>query len=592
MRDPTTPPLEYLRLMLAHAPVGVVSVDREGTITLFEGAALARLGRAPGDMVGRPVRELNEAPWLADDVARALGGERFFHVAEVGDAWLGIDGLPVRDETGEVVAALLFASDLTREKRLESELRQAEHRYRRLRDVAFEGIAIHDGGLLVDVNPSFLQLFGYDAAEEVIGKNVLELAAPESRAIVAANIAAGVEEPYGAIGLRKDGGTFIGELRSYAVAWGDRALRVTAIRELEQQRRLERGYQALAGQLSAVLEHMVEAVVVVDTHGNFTQANHAARKLFGIETVEEMTRVRNGGVEVRRPDGTPIEPGEHVLARALRGEVVENSEEAVRVRGQQRSLRLSAAPIRDPDGRITGAVCVIVDLTAEIAFDHLKDQFLSVAAHELRTPVAVIKSSTQVALEDSHSDEGLKRTLDRIDRGASRIDRIVADLLDASQLQLGRLSLHPAPLDLGALVAEAARDVAESAPQHSLELRCAPVTVDGDGRRLRQVVTQLLRNAIKYSPRGGAVEVSVARDGAEAVVAVHDHGVGIARDRQASVFESFYSAHSGTAHDYGGLGVGLHVAREFVRRHGGRMWFESEEDVGSTFCFALPARPT
>jgi signal transduction histidine kinase len=117
----------------------------------------------------------------------------------------------------------------------------------------------------------------------------------------------------------------------------------------------------------------------------------------------------------------------------------------------------------------------------------------------------------------------------------------------------------------------------------------AHVVVEGNPERLEGVILSLLDNAVRYSPQGGDIDVAlVVREG-EAVVSVRDRGVGIPKDKQAHIFERFYRAHTGTPYDYGGMGVGLYISSEVVRRHGGKMWFESEEGRGSTFYFSLPA---
>jgi signal transduction histidine kinase len=114
------------------------------------------------------------------------------------------------------------------------------------------------------------------------------------------------------------------------------------------------------------------------------------------------------------------------------------------------------------------------------------------------------------------------------------------------------------------------------------------VAVEADREHIEQVLANLIDNALRYSPGGGAVEVTVEGREAEAIVSVTDRGIGIPRERQAWVFQRFYRAHTGTPYDYGGMGIGLHISNEIVRRHGGRMWFESEEGRGSTFHFSLP----
>jgi signal transduction histidine kinase len=114
------------------------------------------------------------------------------------------------------------------------------------------------------------------------------------------------------------------------------------------------------------------------------------------------------------------------------------------------------------------------------------------------------------------------------------------------------------------------------------------VTVEADQTRIEQVINQLLKNAVTYSPQGGDIEVSLINSDSEAILSVTDHGIGIPKNRQARIFERLYRAHMDTPYDYGGLGVGLFIAREIIHAHGGRIWFTSEPGQGSTFFFAIP----
>ena len=128
-------------------------------------------------------------------------------------------------------------------------------------------------------------------------------------------------------------------------------------------------------------------------------------------------------------------------------------------------------------------------------------------------------------------------------------------------------------------------------PKHRIRVvRATPVVVQGDRDRLQDMTMQLLENAVKYSPGGGDIDVAVDLLNDEATVSVTDHGVGIPRAKQARIFERFYRAHTGTPYDYGGMGVGLYIAKEIIQDHGGRMWFDSEEGHGSTFRFSLPVK--
>jgi signal transduction histidine kinase len=152
------------------------------------------------------------------------------------------------------------------------------------------------------------------------------------------------------------------------------------------------------------------------------------------------------------------------------------------------------------------------------------------------------------------------------------------------------MTLARRPTNLGELVGRIVDEMRGVSSRHTLVIRRADaIVISVDPDRIEQVLTNLLANAIKYAPNGGPIEIVSRLEPDAAVVSVSDHGIGIPREKQARIFERFYRAHTGTAYEHSSsLGVGLYLSREFVLRHGGKMWFESEEGVGSTFSFSLP----
>jgi signal transduction histidine kinase len=226
----------------------------------------------------------------------------------------------------------------------------------------------------------------------------------------------------------------------------------------------------------------------------------------------------------------------------------------------------------------------------------VRDEFLSTAAHELKTPVAIIKGYAQLLrrrLPPQQSGRD-KRALDALDAECDRINRLVQDFLDVSLAEEGRFELRRERHDLADVVAAVVEQMQATTSTHRLSLlERRRSVIDIDKGRVEQVLVNLLGNAIKYSPLGGEISVRVAvgagpAGAAEAVVSVRDSGIGIPLDKQGRVFERFYRAHAGTAHEYGGMGIGLHLSRSIMLLHGGRIWFESEDGRGSTFSFSLP----
>jgi len=217
----------------------------------------------------------------------------------------------------------------------------------------------------------------------------------------------------------------------------------------------------------------------------------------------------------------------------------------------------------------------------------LRDEFIGVASHELRTPLTVIKAYAQWLLT-RETDQEKRRVLQTMVRHTNRIDELLREMLTVSELRAGRVEQHRQRTDLAALVPEVVTAMQTLSEKHRLLFRSAgPAPVDADRNQIEVVLTNLIDNAIRYSPQGGEVEVTVTKDAGWAAVAVQDHGMGIPEEKQRHVFEPFFQIQPAIA-GFGGLGLGLYISKEIVTRHGGRIWFESTEGQGSTFCFSLP----
>jgi signal transduction histidine kinase len=222
----------------------------------------------------------------------------------------------------------------------------------------------------------------------------------------------------------------------------------------------------------------------------------------------------------------------------------------------------------------------------------LKDEFLSIASHELRTPVTSIKGYTQLAKtlireqDLNTSEEYLDIALDQIDR----MSRLILELLDVSRIETGRLEIRREPILWTAFVRDLVHrhHTAVSDRRFHLNLPDSKALVTGDRDRLEQVLGNLLENAVKYSPEGSEIYVSVEDRGDQIVTSVCDRGIGIPKDELAQVFERFHRGRQVSSTNYGGLGLGLYIAKQIVDRHGGSIWVESKEGSGTTFFFALP----
>jgi PAS domain S-box-containing protein len=225
----------------------------------------------------------------------------------------------------------------------------------------------------------------------------------------------------------------------------------------------------------------------------------------------------------------------------------------------------------------------------------LKDEFLSIASHELRTPVTSIKGYTQLAktlIRENDlrtSEEYLDIALDQIDR----MSRLILELLDVSRIETGRLEIRREPIPWTTFVNDVVHrhHTAVSERRFQLNLPVGHKRVLGDRDRLEQVLGNLMENAVKYSPDGSEILVTVEDKGDQIVTSVADRGIGIPTDELGQVFERFHRGRQVSSTNYGGLGLGLYITKQIVERHGGTIWVESREGQGTTFSFALPIAP-
>lgn len=215
--------------------------------------------------------------------------------------------------------------------------------------------------------------------------------------------------------------------------------------------------------------------------------------------------------------------------------------------------------------------------------------YLAGVAHDLRTPLSALKTAALLARSE-RDEERRARSIELIERQAARMERMATDLLDAARIDAGELALDLAPLDVRGVCADVVRLYSPTSNSHTIELSTPsePVVVEADALRLEQVVGNLVSNAIKYSPHGGTVRVTVAARGDRALVEVADRGIGMTPEQAASVFVPFRRSAKGVAP---GVGLGLSVVRRIVQAHGGTVEVESELGVGSTFRVVLPLGP-
>jgi PAS domain S-box-containing protein len=397
-------------------------------------------------------------------------------------------------------------------------------------------------------------------------------------------------------------------VRASAVRDDDGALRfvVNMFRDMTEARRAEEALRLSRDWLATALRSIGDAVVATDAQGRVMFLNPVAEQLTGWPDAEAKGRPLSDIFTIVHEE-TRVQM-ENPVERVLReGKVVGMVDHTVLVRrdGAETAIDDSAAPIRSEDGTLQGVVLVFRDVgaarSAQLKQDALvqeavranraKDEFLAMLGHELRNPLAPMLTALELMRSRAPDTFAHERAI--IDRQLSSMVRLVDDLLDVSRITEGRIELHKTPVDVGEAVEEAIEVARPLFAQrgHALSVHCArDLCVLADPARLKQVISNLLTNAAKYTEPRGHVDVRAEQQDGRVLISVRDDGVGIAPEVLPRVFDVFVQGPQAMDRALGGLGLGLSIVRSLVQLHGGEVSAHSDgPGKGALFVVSLPA---
>ena len=257
----------------------------------------------------------------------------------------------------------------------------------------------------------------------------------------------------------------------------------------------------------------------------------------------------------------------------------------------QKTMLLNARTLQQGPNKTSLILLAIEDITERKQLEQQKDEFVSIASHELKTPITSVKAYTQILGQRFRKTEDTKSVelVEKMDAQLDKLTNLIGDLLDITKIEAGRIRFHESYFDFNELVEENVEELQRTTEKHLIVKELQPSrTVYGDHDRLSQVLTNFISNAIKYSPTADKIIVKTVVDKYNTTLRVEDFGVGLSQEDQAKVFERFYRVGGPDQATYPGLGLGLYIASEIIKRHKGRVWVESKPGKGSTFCFSLP----
>jgi PAS domain S-box-containing protein len=363
------------------------------------------------------------------------------------------------------------------------------------------------------------------------------------------------------------------------VGWLKQTIDQLIEREANGRRRLE-----------AIIQQLPVGVVITDADGRIVQQNRQVERIFGSKFPIGL-KVGNEIFFHAKSDGKTPRADQMPLAYAISTGKSTIDKEFVIKRGLKFIyVNVNASAIRNKHRKIIAAAEIVTDITPQKEMENRKDDFLNMASHELKTPITSLKLYVDLLLRKfpDSKDPNILKTLHNIKTQTNRLHKLVDDLLDVSRLQTGKLTFEKEIFRVDELVKESVEEY-HAITDHKLILKRSPaLSVCADRFRIYQVLTNLMNNAVKYSPNGKPITLNVLHDGPNAIICVQDHGIGIEKLQQKKIFDRLYQVEDNTVKTYPGFGMGLYISREIVKRHGGRMWVESEKGKGSAFYFSLP----
>jgi two-component system sensor histidine kinase/response regulator len=562
-------------------------------------------------MTIRDIRPAQDIPAMLENISRELSRLERRHKKKDGtliDVEVTTNNL---DWAGRP-AKLVLATDVTERKRAEERIRESEESYRRLVEQSPDAILVHRRGTIVFANSACSELLGASSVEGIIGKQYLDFVHPADREAVKQRIQKFSHDPEVVRRnetkfLRADGGEIYSEVMARSVLYrGDPAIQVM-FRDISRRKQVEAALENQKAFLNSLIENCPVAIVAMDSQFCVQMCNPAFEKLFMYRQSEIFGHPLRDLIMNSQTanDFTPeLEKQIHRVTRRARSD------------GSLVDVEVLAVPLFI-GGNVTGRLALIQDVTerkrteeaiqrakeAAEAASRAKSEFLANMSHEIRTPMNGIMGMTELVL-DTELDPEQRNYLNLAKASADSLLSLLNDILDYSKIEAGKLEFDAIGFNLGDCLGDTMKTLSLRAHEKGVEIAFeiepdVPDGLIGDPGRLRQIIINLVGNAIKFTEQGEVVlrvaNESRTADAIQLQFTVADTGIGIPLERQAAIFEAFSQADGSMTRKYGGTGLGLTISSRLVELMGGRIWVESELDKGSQFhftaCYGLQKSP-
>ncbi|MDQ3239509.1 MAG: PAS domain S-box protein, partial [bacterium] len=517
-------------------------------------------------------------------------------ISNVTSKWTSAFIYPVKDEEGRIQEIVLIHEDISLQKNSEKNLKQSEERFRTLIEQSTDAIQlVSPEGTILYTSESIKKVLGY-TVEELQGSGVAPFLHPDDLKYFNQKLQELIKNPSSQITLQyrvkhKDGSwawletTGVNHLETPNI----NAL-VGTFRNITERKKYEEELKYQKTLLEAQREVSPEGVLVVSRDGKMVSYNNRFVQMWKF-SVDLMASGEDEAALIQATEG--LEDPTTFLKRVR--EVYKNrATDISELRFKDgRVFDRYGAPIIGEDGMDYGYVWYFQDVTERKRLENQKDEFISIASHELKTPVTSIKSFGQV-LQVRFQREGNQKAVELLGKMDTQIDKLtnlIEDLLDVTKIETGRVLYSNIKFSFDDLVQELVEELQRTTNNHPIIIESITnQVIFADRDRVGQVITNLISNAIKYSPQPNKIIIRSSVFDGQIKLSVQDFGIGIPTDKINKVFERFFRISGPGKETFPGLGLGLYISSEIIKQQGGRIWAESTEGSGSVFCFTLPIK--
>ena len=604
----------YWKEIINFSDVAIIGKTLDGIITNWNHGAERLYGYRSDEVLNKsisliiPKGSIDELPYILNELkkGRHIDDLEVVRVRKDGKQLLVLISIsPIRDDEGKIIGAATFTRDISKRKRIELALKESENNFRLLADSMPQIVWTADECGWVDYfNQKWLDYSGM-SLEKSRGWGWEDQVYPDDLSklldVWTVSIETGEDYEMEYRLKRKDGEYrwHLGRALPIKNSSGEVIKWFGTNTDIHDEKLYEEELQKSRDLLDIIFQNVTNGIIVYNGQ-EVVYVNQAIADIFELNDTEEFKKIFPHTIEEKfelySESGVPFALAESPTMRALNGEV--NAKKIYRYvnteNGKEKWLVSTSRPVLDNAKKIVFVITIINDITEEKLAQQRKDEFVSMASHELKTPLTSVKAFTQIMekMAEAKNFGNMTKYLQKMDTQIVHITRLIEDLLNLPYINKGIIAYQGEYFDLDALVREIAETFRLTAEGYKIILEGrADKQIFGDKERIGQVIINLLTNAVKYSSPGSKIIIKTQAEGHKEVrFSVTDFGIGIPKKDQEKIFTRFYRVKRKNSHNFPGLGVGLYISSEIIKRHRGNIGVDSENNKGSTFYFTLPIK--